>query len=149
MKFWIFFLCALLYFIGLGCGSPSSMDFIPKIISVDDTTGTGDDSTGSNGGNRIFIVDQSGKSWDITHAVNKYGFIADQFQYGIGPFAIPPIQNPDFFSPGESGYPGDEETFLMMGVMINDEERGYPLNTMSRHEVVDEVFISTHVAVAY
>jgi hypothetical protein len=46
---------------------------------------------------KIFIQDQTGKSWDITHAVNRYGFAASYFQSGLGPFALTPITEPLYF----------------------------------------------------
>lgn len=98
---------------------------------------------------RIFITDRTGKKWDVTHAVEKYGFKADRFEFGLGPNAIPPILTPKFFSPGEPGYPPDDADFLVMGVALHGQARAYSIADMSRHEVADETFGSTHVAVAY
>lgn len=98
---------------------------------------------------KISIVDRTGKKWDITHAVNHYGFKPERFQYGLGPEAIPPILNPRHLEPGDAGYPQDNATTLVLGVAIGDDARAYPLNVMYRHEVVNERFGAQHLAVAY
>jgi hypothetical protein len=116
-------------------------------------------SEGPNSGNgpsdvikendRIFIEDRTGKRWDVTHAENKYGLKAERFQFGLGPNAIPPILNPEFLSPGEVGYPASDQTFLVIGTALNNDPRAYSISDLTRHEVADEQFGSTHVAVAY
>lgn len=98
---------------------------------------------------KVFIVDLTGKRWDVTHAVNQYGFLPEKFEFGLGPDAIPPILEPRMLSPGEEGYPEDSAGFPVMGTEINGESRAYPLTVMSRHEIVDELFGEQHVAVAY
>ena len=98
---------------------------------------------------KIFIVDRTGKHWDVTHAVEEYGFVANQFQFGLGPNAIRPILNPEMVSPGESGYPGAGETFLIIGTTIGGESRAYRISHLNFHEVVDESFGDVHVAVGW
>jgi hypothetical protein len=100
-------------------------------------------------GDQIFIRDNTGKDWNVTHAVNEYGFIPENFQFGLGPFAITPILNPRMVKEGEVGYPGDNDESLVIGTTLNGDTRAYPLNVLSRHEVADENFGSIHVAVAY
>jgi hypothetical protein len=97
----------------------------------------------------IYIVDRTGKRWDVTHAVNNYGFDPKQFQYGLGPFAIEPILNPEMIGPGNPGYPSSDDNFLVIGTTLESETRAYQLNVLAVHEIVDEKFKSTHVAVAY
>jgi hypothetical protein len=99
--------------------------------------------------NQILIQDKTGKNWNVTHAVNKYGFVPEQFQFGLGPFAIPPILEPTMVEPGEAGYPGNNADFLVIGTTFNNDTRAYPLHVLSQHEVADENFDSVHVAVAY
>jgi len=100
-------------------------------------------------GEKIFIVDRTGKKWDVTHAVNQYGFQADQFQFGLGPNAIPPLLNPQFLNPGEPGYPANFDETLIIGTRIKGDARAYPIFMMKTYEIVDEEFDSTFVAVAY
>jgi hypothetical protein len=98
---------------------------------------------------QTFIIDRTRKRWNITHAIAKYGMEAERFQFGLGPFAITPILNPKFINPGESGYPGNDDNQLIIGTNLNNDTRAYPIDVLSRHEIVDEEFGDTHVAVAY
>jgi hypothetical protein len=102
-----------------------------------------------NKGEKIFIEDLTGKQWDVTHAVNEYGFRADQFQHGIGPFAIRPINDPKMVGPGGIGYPGDNEQFLIVGTTIDGDSRAYPLNVLRSHEIANEKFGNKCYAIGY
>jgi hypothetical protein len=46
---------------------------------------------------------------DVTYAVNHYGFLPEGFKFGLGPFAIKPILEPSFLSPGDPGYDSIDE----------------------------------------
>jgi len=85
----------------------------------------------------------------VTHAWEQYGFVPEEFQFGLGPFAIPPIMDPEMLMPGDPGYPGDSASFLVLGVFLNGAARAYPIPIMSQHEVAEERFGDTYVAVAY
>jgi hypothetical protein len=98
---------------------------------------------------RIFIVDRTGKKWDVTHAVRNYGFVASEFQFGLGPNAIKPILNPEMIPPGGPGYPRDDDTFLVIGTAIEGDSRAYRIDHLNGHEVVDEQFGDVHVAVGW
>jgi len=60
----------------------------------------------------VVLVDQTGKEWDITTAVWKYGFEVERFEFGLGPRAIRPLIEPDMLSPGDFGYPSNDAPFL-------------------------------------
>lgn len=98
---------------------------------------------------KIYIVDRTNKKWDVTHAVNQYGFNAASFQFGLGPNAIRPINNPQMISPGESGYPSSNSTTQIIGTTLYNSTRAYPLNVLSSHEIVNEIFAQRPVAVGY
>ena len=98
---------------------------------------------------RVYIVDLTGKKWDVTHAVEHYGFIAEEFQHGAGPNAIPPINEPEMLSPGDPGYPLDDDIFLVIGTTIAGDTRSYSIGDLNRHEVVNESFGDVHVAVGW
>ncbi len=98
---------------------------------------------------KILIIDDTGKEWDVTHAVKQYGFVASQFQFGLGPNAIRPILNPKHLSPGDPGYPAPNATFAVLGVSIEGDARAYPISVLAVHEIADEVFGETHVAAAF
>ena len=134
-----------LFILGIGmvlmnaCSNPSSTG-----VTINNGTPvvTGD-------GEQIIIVDRTGKEWDITHAVKKYQMKPENFQFGLGPEAIPPILNPEFTSPGDPGHPDNDQTFLVIGTEINGESRAYPIFVMKSHEIVDDKFGDAYVAVAY
>ena len=117
-----------------GCEFFSSEDDQAKVIHRD---------------NKVFIQDRTGKNWDVTHAQANYGFVPEEFQFGLGPFAIPPILNPRMVEQGQSGYPSNNDESRIIGTTINDDTRAYPLSVLGRHEIADERFDSTYVAVAY
>ena len=100
-------------------------------------------------GKSLFIIDRTGKRWDITHAAEKYGFRAENFQYGLGPDAISSIDYPDMFLPGEPGYPLADDTFTIIAARIRSDARAYPIFVMKSHEIVNESFAGQLVAVAY
>jgi hypothetical protein len=100
-------------------------------------------------GGTALITDRTGKSWDVTHARDEYGLQPSGFQFGIGPYAIRPIMNPLMWSPGQSGYPATGGTFLVLAANLNGLAKAYPIAVMSRHEVANETFGETHVAVGY
>ena len=97
----------------------------------------------------IFIIDRDGKRWDVTHAQKRYGLYADQFQYGIGAFSIRPINDPQIISASDSGYPTDDETFIVLGVNLDGEKRAYALADLRCHEIANEFIADANVAVAY
>lgn len=118
------------------------------ISCVSDVSGPGGAKVVEKNG-KFFIEDNTGKLWDVTHAKNKYGMEPSEFQFGLGPNAIRPILNPRMISPGEPNYPDDSATFLVLATDLHNDPRAYPIEIMSIHEVADEKFADTHVAVAY
>lgn len=95
----------------------------------------------------IVIIDAEGVKWDVTHAEEKYGMFANQFQYGLGPNAITPVNDPQFLSPGDKDYPKNTDTFMVLGVSIDGDSRAYPMVILGRHEVVNDEFGNQPVAV--
>jgi hypothetical protein len=98
---------------------------------------------------KIIIIDQKLNEWDITAAVEIYEMEPRRFVAGLGPGYIPPITKPVFIGPDNLDYPDDSEDFIMLGVNLRSIKRAYSLVAMSRHEVVDDVFLDHYVAVAY
>jgi hypothetical protein len=97
----------------------------------------------------VVLVDQTGKEWDVTTAVWKYGFEIERFEFGLGPNAIEPLIEPDMLSPGDRGYPADNGTFLVIGAAISGDIRAYAKFDIIQNEVVDEYIGGVPVAVAY
>ena len=132
----------------IGCReTATSSDINPAIVVSEPDTTINDPDSSKN--DRILIIDNTGKKWDVTHAVNEYNFIAENFQYGLGPNAIRPILNPQMISQKDRGYPGSGDDMIVIGVSLNGYTRAYPIRYLFSHEVVDEKFDSTYVAVSY
>jgi hypothetical protein len=119
-------------------GTQTETDFA-EVIFKPDTSDSG----------LIFIRDHTGKEWDVTHAVENYGFEAEKFRHGLGPYAIRPILEPQFLSSEDPGYNDIDPDELVIGTSINSSARAYPLSVLLSHEIVDEQFVRTHVAVGY
>jgi len=98
---------------------------------------------------KIIIIDQKLNEWDITAAVEIYEMEPRKFVAGLGPGYIPPITEAVFIGPDNPNYPDDSEEFIMLGVNLRGIKRAYSLVAMSRHEIVDDVFLDQYVAVAY
>ena len=118
-------------------------------ITTFSTTGDGTSPPVISDGEEIFITDRTGKQWDITHAVRVYKFDSTGFQFGSGPYAIKPIQNPKMLSPGDPGYPSPQVRSQVIGTTINGDTRAYPLDALDLHEIANDSFGDTHVAVAF
>lgn len=103
--------------------------------------------TSDNDGN-FSLTDINGKVWDITHAVNEYGFDPQVFDHGIGAFNFTPIDNPPFLCPGDTNYPADAD-FLVIGASIDGDTRAYPISVLAPREISNDVFGSAHVSVGY
>jgi hypothetical protein len=97
----------------------------------------------------VVLVDQTGKEWDVTSAVRKYGFELKRFEFGLGPYAIAPMIEPAMLSPGDAGYPISEGTFLVIGTSINGDTRAYGRFDIVSSEVVDDYIGGVPLAVAY
>jgi Protein of unknown function (DUF3179) len=97
---------------------------------------------------KIFIQDQRSKKWDITHAVNQYGFDENVFRHGLGQNAIPPISNPEFLSPGNTGFPNSSDA-LVIGYSSDNITRAYALNILVNHEITNDWDAEVPIAVAY
>jgi len=171
MKYFAILIFISLILYGLSCQSSTSPKEESPTVIIDNgggnnsggnngggnngggNNGGGNNGGGNNGGGnnngRILLVDQKNKEWDITHAVENYGFVPEDFQFGIGLGIIKPIFDPEFISFGDPGFPDENETYLVLGYTQDNDARAYPIADMSRHEVVNDIYGSTHLTVAY
>ena len=152
MKFFVslFIVAIVAGFFAINCSESTSPPTANAIVV--DNPGDGGQDTGDQPNKSYFIQDVSGKKWDVTHAKEKYNMDPDQYEFGLGPFAIQPIQNPDMLSPDDVGYPDKSWDFLIIGTKLGEEEedtRAYPIFVMSWHEIANEEIAHRHVAVAY
>ena len=66
----------------------------------------------------------------------------------LGKDGIPSIDNPRFVGPGEADQ--QMQSFeRVLGVSINGDHRAYPLNMLSRHEIVNDIVEGVPVAVTW
>ncbi len=100
-------------------------------------------------GDPVILVDMTGKEWDVSTAVYKYGFNVKYFEYGLGPFAIRPFINPEMSRPGTPGYPLDDAVHPVIGVSVAGDDRGYGIFDLISREVADDVIGGVPLAVAY
>ena len=49
----------------------------------------------------------------------------------------------------DRGYPGSGDDMIVIGVSLNGHTRAYPIRYLFSHEVVDDEFDRTYVAVSY
>ncbi|HDL04591.1 MAG TPA: DUF3179 domain-containing protein [candidate division Zixibacteria bacterium] len=95
------------------------------------------------------IVDRLGKEWDVSYGVHFYGMDPANFNFGLGAGFFPPFVNPEFLSPGDSGYPVPDDPMGILATTINGESRAYKLDALIGHEVVNDRFDNIYVAPAY
>jgi hypothetical protein len=98
---------------------------------------------------RIIITDRTGKQWDITHAVKVYGMEAENWRFGLGPFAIRPINLPEMLDPGDPGYLSDESVQRVIGTLTGGEARAYAVTPLSTREVVNDTAGGVSFAAVY
>ena len=143
-------LIVVLILMVISCQETVTLTDVPQatvIIEVDTTKDDQDNDSTNN--QKIWIVDRTGKRWDITHAVDRYEFVPENFQFGLGPYAIEPVNDPKMLTPEDDGYPDPGDDQLVIGVKLNGHVRAYPLRYLVDYEVVNERFEDSLVAVTY
>lgn len=118
-------------------------------ISCDNPLNNGDGTKVERKNGRVVIIDRTGKRWDVTHAEQKYGLKGENFQFGLGPFAIQPIMNPNFLNPGDPRFPSPQSDFLVIGATLNGDIRAYPIEVLNFHEIANDRFGNAQVSIAY
>ena len=126
-----------------GCNDSSTPSDSPGPPVVDDPPDTPDYT------DTVFITDRTGKKWDITYAVENYGLDSNRFNFGNGPYFFLPYINPQFYEPGDDGYPDDAVVRNVTGTTIDGDSRAYANMDLISHEVVNDKFGDKHVAVTF
>jgi hypothetical protein len=87
--------------------------------------------------------------FQITDDGTRYTVHPSQLLQGCpgGADCIPSIDDPNFQSAGDAGWLADDD--LVIGVEMNGETRAYPLRILNVHEIVNDEFDGTPVAVTY
>lgn len=105
--------------------------------------------TSTRVGPPVIITDRQSHDWDVTTAVYKYGFEPQDFDYGLGVNVIRPVVEPVFLAPHDADYPADGVDFSLVGIELAGEARAYPVDILTRHEIVNDVIGGAHLAVSY
>ena len=150
-EFVIVILSSFAGFFASGCGGGDDSIYNPSTPSryQEGTPNQGSAGTDQQLLGKGTIIDQTGKIWDVAHA-RKYGLTPSGYQYGLGPFAIRPLMNPEMLSLEDPGYPSDFANFMVLGTTLNGFTRAYPTwDVLSSFEIANEKFGDAHVAVAF
>jgi hypothetical protein len=139
------------YYLWKRSGLPEGSEYRVRVTASDPAGLTASDSSDNSFtvADAVIITDITGMEWDITHAVVNYNMTADGFNYGLGPYAFTPVIMPDYLLPGDKGYPPDDSTERVIGVVINGDVRAYPISPLARHEVANDFVGGSHIAVTY
>lgn len=95
-------------------------------------------------GNKMYIRDRTGVSWDITEAV-KGGFKPKHFKFGLGKLAIVPLSDGDLARVKFSG-PQDSS---VLGVAVGKESHAYSIRQLAPHEIANTTIAGNKIAAAY
>lgn len=95
-------------------------------------------------GNKIYIRDRTGASWDITEAV-KRGFKSRKFKFGLGKSAIPPLSDGDL---GRVKFSGRENSRIL-GISVGEESHAYSIDKLASHEIANTTIAGNKIAAAY
>ena len=93
---------------------------------------------------RIYLLDRTGESWDITQAVSL-GFEPHGFQFGIGRNAIRSLDSPDLNRTGK----GLSSRERVIGVENGADAQAYVVRKLTRHEIANSQLGETPIAAAY
>ena len=95
-------------------------------------------------GEKIFIVDQTGRQWDVTRA-KANGFDPKGFQYGIGKDAFVTLDD-RHLTPGETAGGSNPR---IIGIRQGDEAHAYSVDKLWRHEIANTLINGLPVAAGY
>lgn len=97
-----------------------------------------------NDGASVFIIDQTGKHWDITQAVS-IGFKPEKFQYGIGMNAFTPLDD-SHVAPKPFQMKGSHR---VIGIFEGGQAHAYSVGRLHYHEIANTHIGGRPIAVGY
>ncbi len=95
-------------------------------------------------GDRVFIVDRTGYSWDVTQA-RQLGFKPEGFQYGIGKDAFTPLDQSGLDAAPRSSSSNPR----IIGIKKGDESHAYSVSKLWSHEIANTTIDGKPVAAGY
>jgi hypothetical protein len=120
---------------------PSGENYLMRVTATDTSGSSGSDISDEffSVSDRVYLTDITGKKWDITHAYIKYGMHPDNWNHGLGPFHITPINDPYMITHRHPDFPDDTYQDLVIGTDRPDgKAKAYPISVLYSHEVVNE-----------
>lgn len=93
---------------------------------------------------KVYIEDQAGELWEIGQA-KSIGFKPGLFQYGIGRYAIQPLNNSHLKSSFSSAF----ENPRVIGVTKGNEAHAYSLKRLKLHEIANTSINEQPIAAVY
>ncbi len=87
-------------------------------------------------GENVFIIDQTGKKWDVTQAASL-GFAPEKFQYGIGKDAFTTLDDSHLRAKPQQ-FASNQR---VIGVKAQKEAHAYSVQRLRYHEIAN-----THIA---
>lgn len=97
----------------------------------------------------ILITDLTGEDFDITNAVLRHNIHKAFWAHGLGRDTIRPVIDPRMIGPGEAGYPDDQNTAEVIGVIVEGDIRAYRIGDIPDREVVDDWVGGVPLATTY
>jgi len=97
---------------------------------------------------RTYLVDVTKEKFDVTAALEQ-GYKLDGFEFGIGKDTIAPIMKPEYVKPGDPEFESWPEDNAVLGTVIDDQARAYPIRLLSHHEVVNDEINDVSFAACY
>jgi hypothetical protein len=95
-------------------------------------------------GNKTYIVDLHGESWDVTQA-RSIGFDPERFQHGIGRNAFKPLDDSSLTQ--ETG--GVSKNQRVIGVSDGKAANAYSVSRLRRHETANGFLGDRPITAAY
>lgn len=95
-------------------------------------------------GDRVFITDRTGVSWDVTQA-RTLGFDPEKFQYGIGKYAFTPLD--DTRVKTAPGHLRNHQRVI--GFEHDGEAHAYSVDRLRFHELANTRVGDAHITAGY
>lgn len=92
----------------------------------------------------LFGGNEPGQDFDIT----EFRLNPDQLKYGLGREHFHALVAPEFGKPGDPRVAVDDRT-RVLGIVIREEARAYPIHLLRRHEVVNDTVGGRPIFAAY
>jgi hypothetical protein len=112
------------------------------IIFLNSCRNNGSVINSGGGEGKITISDINDREWDITHAVNNYGMIKENFHFGVGFGTIASIDNPKILSKNDFQFPHADSSFAIFGADVDLNKRAYSRTELIKHEILNDTILT-------